>query len=128
MNEDSSNPYRAPTSTGQSEVFTFKTSALVACIVWALLSVAIWFGSTVLASLYRDFDVELPLITRVMLHPACPLLPATAALLLGFAAIYASPRQRYLMANWSFGLAFALTLLAVYALISPLVMLMKGLS
>lgn len=128
MHEGSPNPYQAPTSSGQSQAYTFKTGVVVACILWALLSVATWLGGTVLGPLYQDWELELPLLSRMVLHPAFPLALAIATILLGLAAVYANPRQRYWMANLSLLFVFALALVTVISMFAPLVMLIVGLS
>jgi hypothetical protein len=128
MDEHSPNPYQAPTSSGHPAAFTFKLSAFVASIVWATLALAIWFAGSALTPLFREFDITLPLLTRVMLHPGCTLATAAVAVLLALAAMTASPRQRYLMTILSLGLAVLFILAAAFALLSPLVILIEGLS
>jgi hypothetical protein len=128
MHEDPPNPYQAPASSGQPAISTFKLSIVVASMVWATLALAIWFAGSALTPLFREFDIKLPLLTRMMLHPACTLATAAVAVVLALAAMKASPRQRYVMAILSLGLAVLFILAAAFALLSPLVLLIEGLS
>ncbi|WP_442481557.1 hypothetical protein [Aeoliella sp. SH292] len=128
MHEDSPNPYEAPASRGQPAAFTFKLSIVVASMVWATLALAIWFAGSALTPLFREFDMKLPLLTRMMLHPGSTLATAAVAVVLALAAMNATPRQRYAMAIVSLGLAVLFILAAAFALLSPLVILIEGLS
>lgn len=127
MHNDSPNPYQAPASRSPPEALTFRISASVASIVWATLSLAIWFAGNRLNPVFQDFDLKLPLVTRMMLHPGCTLATAAIAILLAVAAFNANPRQRYVVATLSFGVAFIFVLVAAYAVLWPLVILIEGL-
>ncbi len=101
----------------------------LASILWAALSIKVVAASYLLVPVFEEFGLELPTLTRALLHPMAPLvcLVITCIVILGCFAIESpGTRKRFGRIALALGLvAFAVSLLG-FAL--PLLSLIHGLS
>ncbi|WP_197528083.1 hypothetical protein [Posidoniimonas polymericola] len=127
MENSTPNPYESSRVDRDPNENVLNAHLSVACIVWTVISIAIWFGQLQMAPIYADFGVELPSLTRTLMHPAFPLLPMATAGFVAIAAPFLSRPQRHRLCLASNIVAISSALLATYLLFVPVVILLNSL-
>ncbi len=122
MIDQDENPYASPATVPEPQSKPRSYKCWCALVSWGLLAGALWLLKPPFATIYSDFELELPTITVLVLNPLLPLGIAMVGVAL-FVAFLTEPedRERRWLTPLSILLGGALAGFIVLALFLPLI-------
>ncbi|WP_182864788.1 hypothetical protein [Stieleria mannarensis] len=114
-----SNPFRPPggSEAGATETRPQRTSIvyLLACLLWCGMAIKMMVLRPILLSLFEEFELEMPRLTRVLLHPVVSVLfvMVAAGMVLGWLTVASVESRRQI--GWR-ALVLALVVILIMAI------------